>query len=89
MSDLNAWDQLLARVSERVGGDENPRSLASCSYASDSGDQIVVWVPSEPNRRHLEMHYLDMLEHELRALGRPGTRLRFVVSGYGDEDDGE
>jgi chromosomal replication initiation ATPase DnaA len=87
MSDANLWDQIVEGVSSRLSGEEYRRWFSGCSYASDSGDQITVWVPSEPDRRHIVAHYLDMLEQELGALGRPETQLRFVVAGYGEDED--
>ena len=89
MTDGNLWDQILERASSRMTREEYRRWFSSCAYASDSGDQITVWVPSEPDRRHITTHYIDLLEEELRALGRPGTHIRFVVAGYGEDEDGE
>ncbi len=58
------------------------------AYASDSGDQITVWVPSEAIRRHIDTHYQEAIRRALQALGRTNTHVRMVVSGM-DEDDEE
>jgi hypothetical protein len=50
---------------------------------------VTVWVASEPVRRHIMTHYLDRIDREKAELGRPETQLRFMVAGYGeDEEDG-
>jgi hypothetical protein len=65
------------------------RWFGASSYAGDSGDQITVWVPSESIRRHVVAHYREELHRALAALSRSGTHIRFVVAGFGDEDDDE
>jgi hypothetical protein len=62
------------------------RWFGATAYASDSGDQITVWVLSEPIRRHLPLHYAEALRKALAAIERRGTHIRFVVGGS-DEDD--
>ena len=57
------------------------------AYASDSGDQITVWVPTEAMRRHLLSHFDDRIDAALAALERADTHVRFVVTGIDDEDD--
>ena len=87
MSDANPWDQILDRLSSGLSAEDFRRWFSTCSYASDSGDQITVWVASEPDRRHIMTHYIDLLERALSALGRPDTQIRFVVAGYGEDED--
>ena len=65
------------------------RWFANTAYASDSGDQITVWVTSDAARRHIELHYADTLRRALGRIGRSDTVIRFVVAGYGDEEDEE
>jgi len=62
------------------------RWFASTAYASDSGDQITVWVASEAIRRHLS-HYDREITAALGAVGRHDTHVRFLVAGFGDEDE--
>jgi chromosomal replication initiation ATPase DnaA len=64
------------------------RWFGATTYASDSGDQITVWVPTESIRRHISAHFDNEIDHALAALGRSNTHVRLVVSG-GDEEDEE
>ena len=59
------------------------------SYASDAGDQISVWVPSQAHSTHLTVHYTGAVNRAASAIGRPGVRIRYVVAGLGDEDSDE
>jgi chromosomal replication initiation ATPase DnaA len=88
-TDQNPWDRLLARVRSEVDAEDFRRWFASTSYAGDSGDQIMVWIGSESHRRHIETHYRDELDRALEAIKRPNTHIRFVVAGFGDEDEEE
>jgi chromosomal replication initiation ATPase DnaA len=81
------WDDVLARVRATVEAEEFRRWFGSTAYASDSVDQITVWVASEAIRRHLIAHYQDVIVAALRAVGREHTHVRFLVAGFGDEDD--
>lgn len=87
---MNAWEQVLARLRGVVDAEDFRRWFAQTAYAGDSGDQIVVWVTTEPIRRHLVTHFQEHIHRALQATGRPGTDVRFVVTGVSDdEDDGE
>ena len=83
----DVWTQLLERVRSELDPDDFRRWFSSSGYASDSGDLITVWVGTESERRHLALHFLDRLQRELTALGRPGAQIRFVVSGHDEEED--
>jgi chromosomal replication initiation ATPase DnaA len=83
----NVWEQLLDRLRRDLDAEEFRRWFLPTAYASDSGDQITIWVPTENDRRHITRSYPDALSRALHAVGRGGTHLRFVVSGVGDEDD--
>jgi chromosomal replication initiation ATPase DnaA len=83
----NLWSQVLERLQAELDSEEFRRWLLPTAYASDSGDQITVWVPTETDRRHLTKSYEDAVYRAIEALGRSGTHVRFVVSGVGDEDD--
>jgi len=85
--DANAWQQVLTSLKAALDPEDFRRWFASTAYASDSGDQITVWVPSEGIRRHLTLHYNDMLDRALAGVGRPNATIRFVVAGFGDEDE--
>jgi chromosomal replication initiation ATPase DnaA len=63
------------------------RWFGATAYASDSGDQITVWVPTEAIRRHLVQHYDDAVRRSLRAIDRADTHVRFVVSGTDEDED--
>jgi hypothetical protein len=66
------------------------RWFGNTAYASDSGDQITVWVSTESIRRHIVAHYGDQIDRAIAALGRANTHVRMVVVGEGeDEEDDE
>jgi chromosomal replication initiation ATPase DnaA len=83
---MTIWDQLLDALRAGMPEEDFRRWFGATAYASDSGDQITVWVPSESIRRHISVHYEDTINKTLRALGRAHTHVRLVVSGMEDED---
>ncbi len=83
----NVWELVLQRLRLQTDPEEFRRWLAPTSYASDSGDQVTVWVATDTDRRHLQTHYQDAIERVLAGFGRRDARVRFVVAGVGDEDD--
>ena len=85
----NIWNRVLERLGHELDGDELRRWFSPTAYASDSGDRITVWAPSESIRRQLVTHYDRLIRRTLAALGRPDTSVRVVVSGFGDEDEEE
>ena len=78
MSDANVWAQLLERLKVDIDPEEYRRWFSTSSYASDSGDVNTVWVPSAADGRQ-----------QLARLGRSDTLIRFVATGYSDEEDEE
>ena len=87
MADGNIWAQVLERVRADLDSEEFRRWFSNTSYASDSGDQVTVWVPSAGEARHLSQNYLERLGREFARLGRGGTIIRFVATGYADDED--
>jgi chromosomal replication initiation ATPase DnaA len=83
---MTIWDEILERLRAGMPDDDFRRWFGATAYASDSGDQITVWVPTEAVRRHISTHYQDRIDSLLDALDRSDTHLRLVVSG-GEEDD--
>jgi chromosomal replication initiation ATPase DnaA len=83
---MNVWDNVLENLRSTMLEEDFRRWFGATDYASDSGDQITVWVVSESIRRHLNLHYTEPLRVALTALGRRNTQIRFVVGGT-DEDD--
>lgn len=86
---MKLWDRVLRRLRAELEGEEFRRWFAESSQASDSGDQITVWVPSETARRHIIAHYQDVLERALESLDRGEVQIRWVATGIGDEYDDE
>ena len=84
---MNVWDQILQKMRTRIPEEDFRRWFGATSYASDAGDQLTIWVPTESIRRHISVHYENALDRELKSLGRSNTHLRFVVSGVEDEDE--
>lgn len=86
---MNVWDEVLAHIRGTVNGEDFRRWFASTTYASDSGDQIVVWVPTEPIRQHLLRHFRRQMTRALEAVGRSDAQIRFVVAGISEDEDEE
>lgn len=87
-NDTNLWNQILERMRRDVEPEEFRRWFSPTSYASDSGDLITVWVPTEATRRHISTHYAGRIERTLKSL-RPHSSIRFVVTGVSDDEDDE
>ena len=85
---MTVWEQILEHVRSTMPEEDFRRWFGATAYASDSGDQINVWVPSEAIRRHIVNHYEDDVNRAIRAMGRAATRVRFIVGGT-DEDEEE
>ncbi len=43
---------------------------------------------SEPARRHILVHYQDLIDDILITLNRADTHVRFIVSGMDEDDEG-
>jgi hypothetical protein len=65
------------------------RWFGTTAYASDSGDQISVWVSSEAIRRHVVSHFQRYIDDALEALDRADTHVRFIVAGTAEDEDEE
>lgn len=84
--DTNLWQRVLSRIREEVDPEEFRRWFAPTSYASDSGDLITVWVPTDAIHRHLSTHYAGKIDRTLRGL-RPHCSIRFVVTGVAEDEE--
>jgi len=83
----NIWDAVLEQLRERMSAEDFRRWFSATAYASDSGDQVTVWVPTESMRRHIDIHFSGHIADALAALDRRETQIRMVVAGLGEEDD--
>jgi chromosomal replication initiation ATPase DnaA len=83
----NAWDAICAQIRLRMDAEDYQRWFGATAYASDSGDQISVWVPSEAIRRHISGHFQSIIDEALATLNRADTHIRFIVGGMSDEED--
>ena len=81
------WDRVLAQVRLAMPAEDFHRWFGATAYASDSGDQITVWVPSEAIRRHLTTHYYDDVRRAMKAIDRADTHVRFLVGGTDEDED--
>jgi chromosomal replication initiation ATPase DnaA len=86
MSDRKFWDEMLDELQADLMPEEFRRWFGESMQASDSGDQVTVWVPSETVRRHILAHYQDLLDSAIFSLGRD-VEIRFVASGVGEDED--
>ena len=59
---MTIWDEILAILRKDVPAEDFRRSFSETAYASDSGDQITVWIPTEAMRRHLTSRYGDAIQ---------------------------
>jgi chromosomal replication initiation ATPase DnaA len=84
---VTIWDEVLEQLRSEMPAEDYHRWFGATAYASDSHDQITVWVPSESIRRHLSTHYYEDVRRALGAAGRPETHVRFVVGGTEDDED--
>jgi chromosomal replication initiation ATPase DnaA len=84
---MTIWDEILALLRKDVPPEDFRRSFSETAYASDSGDQITVWVPTEAMRRHLTGRYGDAINRALTQINRHGTYVRFVVTGVEEEEE--
>jgi chromosomal replication initiation ATPase DnaA len=84
---MTIWDEILTLLRRDVPPDDFRRAFSETAYASDSGDQITVWVPTESMRRHLTSRYGDAINSALTQIDRRGTHVRFVVTGVEEEDE--
>ncbi len=82
----NPWEAILELLRPEMPEEDFRRWFGATAYASDSGDQITVWVPTESIRRHMLVHFQDAIKRALVAIDRRDTHVRLVVSGT-DEDD--
>ena len=87
MPHTTVWDEVLTHMREVLDTEEFRRWFGATSYASDVGDQITVWVPSEAVRRHLTSHFDREIQEVLKEMGRGGTIVRFIDAGWDDEED--
>ena len=85
---MTIWDQIQEALHREIAEEDFRRWFGATAYASDSGDQITVWVPSEPIRRHITSHFHDAISRALVANGRADVHVRFVVAGF-DEDESD
>ena len=83
----NVWLEILALLEAELEPEEFRRWFSASSYASDSGDQITVWVPSVNDGRQIDLNYSDRLQRVLSVIGRANTHVRFVATGYSEDDD--
>ncbi len=89
MAEGNIWAEVVALIRAEIDPEEYRRWFLPSAYASDSGDQITVWVPAAADGRYISQHYNDRLQRALRSLGRTDTLFRFVAIGYADDEDEE
>lgn len=85
----SVWSAILDHLRTTIDPDEFRRWFIGSSQASDSGDQITVWIPTSVHSRHISTHYLDAILRELERLGRGDASVRFVATGYGEDEDEE
>ena len=83
----NLWELALERLRPQIDDAEYRRWFLPASYAADSGDRITIWVPTETDRRHLQTHYQERIDRALQAIDRPEVHIRFVVAGYGEDEE--
>ena len=84
---MNPWDEVLGCIRSTLEREDFQRWFAPTTFAGDAGNCVTVWVPSEVIRRHLTNHFQDTIDRAFKAIGRSGTEIRFVVTGYEDEEE--
>jgi len=84
---MTIWDQILETLRSTMPDEDFRRWFGNTAYASDSGDQVTVWVPTEPVRRHIVAHYEDQIQRAMAGLDRANTHVRLVVAGEDEDED--
>lgn len=84
---MTVWDEILDLIRPSMPEEDFRRWFGATAYASDSGDQITVWVPTESIRRHILAHFQEELDRATAALGRSDAHLRLVVGGVEEDED--
>jgi chromosomal replication initiation ATPase DnaA len=86
---MTIWEEVLAAIRRRgrIPPEDFRRWFNETAYASDSGDQITVWVPTESIRRHIAANYREDIDAALGEVDRAGTQIRFVVTGVADDEE--
>jgi chromosomal replication initiation ATPase DnaA len=74
-------------IRSQISDEDFRRWFSPTAYASDSGDRISVWVPSESVRRQISFKYKGTLDRALESLGRADTEVRFIVAGTEEDDE--
>jgi chromosomal replication initiation ATPase DnaA len=87
MPEGNIWAEIVDRLKAEIDPEEFRRWFLASSYASDSGDVISVWVPSIIDGRQILQNYNDRIQRALTAMGRGDTVIRFIATGYSDDED--
>jgi chromosomal replication initiation ATPase DnaA len=82
-----AWDAILEHLRSTIEEGEFRRWFSSSMQASDSGDQITVWVPTVNDGRFITSHYLDEITRALERLNRFNVVVRFVATGSAEDDE--
>ena len=85
----NPWNYITAQLRAGMSDEDFRRWFGATAYASDSGDQITVWVPSESLRRHIQLHFRGSIDRALEAIGRAGTQVRFLVAGMEEDEQSD
>lgn len=83
----NLWEGVLAHLRVQLDAEDFRRWFSATAYASDSGNQLTVWIPSPHIGYHITAHYQVLLNRALASLGRPYTEIRFVVAGFDEEEE--
>ena len=83
----NPWTAILDVLRPTCSEEDFRRWFGATSYASDSGDQMTVWVPSEGIRRHIERTTRIGSAKRDDAIGRGDTRACASSSAVDDEDE--
>jgi chromosomal replication initiation ATPase DnaA len=81
------WDAVLVKLRSYVSEDEFRRYFGESMQASDSGDMVSVWVPSETIKRHILSHYQDIIDRALSALHRSDVEIRLIATGVGEDEE--
>ena len=84
-----AWGLVLERLRATIYPVVYRRWFSASSQASDSGDQITVWVPASTDAKHISVNYLDRIYRELEQMDRFDVTVRFVATGYEEDEDEE
>ncbi len=82
----NLWDEILARVENKVSGYIFHTWFQPTKFLDNEGDTITVLVPNDVFKQWLTRNYAGVIKEAADELGRPGATIALVTNGTARTD---